>query len=542
MRFTSKTLLWIMLGVCLLPFVLDMLLLGYFHDAVPGVTISGKEFIDGDYTLESHMLKSGDPITGRYAANVTADELDVIDGEPCLLVNRLNGQGAHVYFNDHLIGSMGDPVHGRSNIWNTAFVFPIDQKLLQPENTLTLEIRHEYDAGIDGMIMITDENSALRMLGGITLVTGTLTYISIGMAFCGFIMIIFMILLNQRRHSSFTFMAVSLVALIVYALDYTHIAHLPVSYLAFKKIIIGALFLSVAAASVTISKLFYKKLPIIMSAIPLGIILTGIIVTGDTLAFNRWYQISMALIPVTLAVWLGVIIPCYQIKEESRIFFYGVMLFFLVSLYNILVLYLSPGYISGSIFPYIVIYVIMLMMMTNLDIRSKNEMIQQESSRRFHFYRKAVTDGLTGLYNRDYMVSHLDKERPPFAVAMLDIDNFKKVNDEYGHQTGDRMIQFAGKMLTSTLRDTDKVGRYGGDEFIVILNSCGPNAYSIMERFRSEIAKNHQAVGDRLLSITLSIGICYIMEEESSDQILRKADKALYLAKQNGRNMVCMYE
>jgi diguanylate cyclase (GGDEF)-like protein len=86
------------------------------------------------------------------------------------------------------------------------------------------------------------------------------------------------------------------------------------------------------------------------------------------------------------------------------------------------------------------------------------------------------------------------------------------------------------------------VGRYGGDEFIVILDSCGPNAYSIMERFRSEIANNCQAVGDNLLSITLSIGICYIMEEESSDQILRKADKTLYLAKQNGRNMVCMYE
>lgn len=542
-RFASKTLLWIMLGVCLLPFLMDMLLLAYFHGAVHGVRIGGERFMDGDYTLESHILRHGEPIQGRYTAQVSKKELDTIKGdEPCLLINRMNGQGARIYFNGYLIGSMGDPDRGRANIWNTAFIFPIDTHLVQEENVLSLEIHHEYGVGIDGTVLITDDNTARRMLGSMALVTGTLTSISIGMAICGCIMIIFMVLLNQRRHSPFAFMVASLIALCIYSLDFTHIVHLPVSYLVYKKIIIGALFLSLSAASVTVSKIFYRKLPMIMSFIPLGIILTGIIVTGDTLAFKRLYQICMALIPVTMAVWIGVIVPCYRIKEESKIFFFGLILLLLISLYNTLVFFIVPGYISGSIFPYVAVYLTILVLMTNLDIQRKNEVIQLESSRRFHFYRKAVTDGLTGLYNRDYMISHLDKEKPPYAVAMLDIDNFKKVNDEYGHQTGDRMIQFAGKMLSSALRETDKVGRYGGDEYIVILNSCGPNAYSIMERFRSEIANNFQAVGDKLLSITLSIGICYIMEEESPDQILRKADKALYLAKQNGRNMVCMYE
>ena len=542
-RFASKILLWIMLGVCLLPFIMDMLLLAYFHGAIQGVELGGERFSDGVNNLESRMLRPDEPIQNLYTAQISKAELDTIKGDGrSLLINRMNGQGVRVYFNGILIGSMGDPDRGRANVWNTAFMFPIDPNLVQPENVLSLEIHHEYGVGIEGMMLITDDTTARKMLGSISLVTGTLTSISIGMAICGCIMIIFMILLNQRRYSPFAFMAASLIALGIYALDYTHIAHLPVSYLAYKKIILAALFLSVSAASVTVSKLFYKKLPMIMSFIPLGLVTAGIIATGDMLAFKRWYHLCMALIPVTLAVWLGVIIPCYRVKEESKIFFFGLMLFFVVSVYNILVLFLFPGYISGSIFPYVVIYLTVLILMSNLDIKRKNDVIQQESSRRFHFYRKSVTDGLTGLYNRDYMISRLDKEKPPFAVAMLDIDNFKCVNDEYGHQTGDRMIQFAGKMLTTTLRDTDKVGRYGGDEFIVILNSCGPNAYSIMERFRSEIANNCQAVGDKLLSITLSVGICYIMEEESADQILRKADKALYLAKQNGRNMVCMYE
>ena len=542
-RFASKTLLWLMLGLCLLPFMVDMPLLSYFHGAYQGLELAGERFSDGANTLAPRILKPGDPVQSLYTAQISKEELDTVKGDGlCLVVNRINCQGARINFNGMLIGYIGDPDGGRANIWNTAFMFPIDRQLVRTENTLSIEMHHEYDTGIDGVVLITDDDSARRMLSNTSLITRTMSSISIGMAICGCIMIAFMFLLNRRRHAPFAFMAVSLIALSIYALDYSHIAHLPVSYMTYKKVIIGALFLSVSAASVTVSKVFYRKLPMIMSFIPLGIILAGIVVTGDTLAFKRWYQICLALIPVTVAVWLGVIVPCYRIKEESKIFFYGLILLLVVSLYNILTLYLFPGLLSGSIFPYMAIYLAILILLINLDIKRKNETIQQESSRRFHFYRKAVTDGLTGLYNRDYMVSHLEKEKPPFAVAMLDIDNFKSVNDEYGHQTGDKMIQFAGKMLTSTLRDSDKVGRYGGDEFIVILHSCGPNAYSIMERFRTEIANNCQAVGDKLLSITLSVGICYIMEEESADQILRKADKALYLAKQNGRNMVCMYE
>lgn len=542
-RVASKTLLWIMLGVCLLPFVMDMLLFANFHGGVQGVEIGGERFSNGASNLESRILKHGEPIRGLYTAQISKKELDTIKGEGLsLLINRMNGQGTRVYFNGTLIGSMGDPDRGRANVWNTAFVFPIDTQLVQPENVLSLEIHHEYGVGIEGMVLITDDNTARRMLGGISLATGTLTSISIGMAICGCIMIIFMVLLNQRRHSPFSCMVASLIALSIYALDYTHIAHLPVSYLVYKKIVIGALFLSVTTVSITVSKIVYRKIPMIVSFIPLVLIIAGIVLTGDTLAFRRLYQICMVLIPITMAVWLGAIVPCYRIKEEARIFFFGFMLFLVVALYNILGLFLSPGYLSGSVFPYVVICLTILIMLTNMDIKHKNEVIQQESSRRFHFYRKSVTDGLTGLYNRDYMVSHVEKQKPPFAVAMLDIDNFKKVNDVYGHQTGDRMIQFAGKMLTSTLRETDKVGRYGGDEFIVIFNSCGPKPYSIMERFRADIANNCQAVEDKLLSITFSIGICHITEAESADQILRKADKALYLAKQNGRNMVCMYE
>lgn len=545
-RIISKTLLVILISVCLLPFVMDTMLLTYLHEgSVPGVEIAPERFTDGSRTLVPRILKEGESKEGAYTAVITGEELAFAEeGGLALLVSRMNGQGCRAYFNGVMIGAAGDPERGRANIWNSAFVFPVDTELIQPENELTLIMHHEYGAGIEGMVLLTDPVAANKILGNISFATNTLSGISIGIAFCACIMILFIILLNQhrRRHSPLIYMVFSLVALAVYALDFTYFPYLPFSYLIYKKIVMTALFIALAGAAMTVSKVFYRKLPMIAGFATLAGMIFAVAVSRDMVAFKHIYEICIILIPVNIVIWLETVIPCYRIKEEAKIFFYGIILFLFVITYNIIVMYAFSGMLSGSVFPYIAVYLGVVILLMTLDIKRKNETIEQESSRRFHFYRKAITDGLTGLFNRDYMISHLEREKPPFAVAMLDIDNFKTVNDDYGHQAGDRMIQFAGKMLSSSLRDTDKVGRYGGDEFIVILHSCGPNAYSIMERFRAEIAHNCQAVENNLLSITFSIGICYILEEESADQILRKADKALYLAKQNGRNMVCMYE
>lgn len=541
---TSKILLWILIGVCMLPFILDMALVRYFHNAnMSGVEIAPRRFTDGKNTLEPRHLKAGDPIAGTYTATLSGAEMRSASGRGLsLLINRLNGQGCRILLNGTLIGVAGDPDRGRANMWNSAFVFPIDPALILAENELSLFVHHEYGAGIEGIVMLTDTVTANRTLSYIRMSTDFLSYMSIGIAFCAGIMVIFIILLSRRRHSPLVYLIVSLVALAVYALDYTYLSYLPFSYIAYKKIVIIALYVFLAGAAMTVSRVFYRKLPMIASLATLAGIILGAVLSHDMVAFRQGYEIGFILIPINAVLWLETVIPCYRVKEESKIFFSGIVLFLFVICYNTVVYFTFPALLSGSLFPYVLICLALVILLMNLDIRRKNETIQQESSRRFQFYQKAITDGLTGLFNRDYMISHLEKEKPPFAVAMLDIDNFKKVNDAYGHQAGDRMIQFAGKMLTSTLRETDKVGRYGGDEFIVILRSCGPNAYSIMERFRTEIANNCQSVDGSLLSITLSVGICYILEQESADHILRKADKALYLAKQNGRNMVCIYE
>lgn len=540
----SKTFFVVLISICLLPFAMDAVFLTYCHDGVlPGYKIEPSRLSDGRFTLEPRLLQPGDPLDSRYTARMSETDLhSALGEEPALLIHRLNGQGYRVYLNGMLIGEAGDPDGGRANIWNAAYVFPIDPGLIQAQNELVMEIHHEYDAGIDGLVLFTDMDSAMKVLGFLSLATGALSYIGIGMALCGGIMVLLLVVLNQRKRSPLIYMVLSLIALALYALDYTQILRLPVSYLVYKKIVILMLFLAMAGTSMTISKLFRRNLPMIINLTALGLISIAAAVSRDMITFKWMYQICMALIPFTITSWLIVVVPGCKEKEEARIFLYGLLMFILIGTYNIVVLFLFPGLLSGSIFPYTIVYMAIVILLMNLDIRRKNETIQQESSRRFHFYRKAITDGLTGLFNREYMISKLENETPPYAVAMLDIDHFKEINDTYGHQAGDRMIQFAGRLLTSTLRDTDYVGRYGGDEFIVILHSTEPSAYSVMERFRADIARQFLDLGEHIISITFSIGVCYAHQKESADHVLQKADRALYLAKENGRNMVCVYE
>lgn len=123
------------------------------------------------------------------------------------------------------------------------------------------------------------------------------------------------------------------------------------------------------------------------------------------------------------------------------------------------------------------------------------------------------------------------------SVAMIDIDHFKKVNDRYGHAMGDSVLKNTARLITQTLRRTDIVGRYGGEEFLVVLpNTDLDDAHNRVEQLRTRYAKfNHGADGDPLRA-TMSIGLAHFPTRHSSQMILRAADRALYRSKEDGRN------
>lgn len=158
--------------------------------------------------------------------------------------------------------------------------------------------------------------------------------------------------------------------------------------------------------------------------------------------------------------------------------------------------------------------------------------------------KKALIDPLTKLYNRNLMESFLQdyiqiayKTNAPLCIAMLDIDFFKKINDEHGHQMGDSLLQKLADVLRKSMRNTDILIRYGGEEILIIMpNTSAQNAKEKMEDIRQKI-ENEIFCGKARLSVTVSIGV-YQYNNETIEKFLKEADDRLYKAKKTGRNKV----
>jgi diguanylate cyclase (GGDEF)-like protein len=162
---------------------------------------------------------------------------------------------------------------------------------------------------------------------------------------------------------------------------------------------------------------------------------------------------------------------------------------------------------------------------------------------------ESAHDALTTLWNRGAIIGFLRNEierqqrsSQPLGVMMADVDHFKKVNDTYGHLVGDTVLKEVGRRLAEGVRTYDSVGRYGGEEFLVIVPGCKPaDLAASAERLRRSIAEPRFETSAGPLAVTLSIGIasgCDDGESQNSEQLLRAADTALYGAKAEGRNRV----
>ncbi|MEH6606229.1 MAG: diguanylate cyclase [Pseudomonadales bacterium] len=159
---------------------------------------------------------------------------------------------------------------------------------------------------------------------------------------------------------------------------------------------------------------------------------------------------------------------------------------------------------------------------------------------------QAMRDPLTNLYNRRYFIDRMReeaaKQSPCFCLAMLDIDHFKQINDQYGHDAGDQVLVFLAEILTSLVREPDVVTRMGGEEFSLILAEIGHDqALPILERIRTSVEAAVVSSPEGDIRFTVSIGWVAFQSGMAKDGLVAQADKALYRAKQLGRNRVVQY-
>ncbi len=165
--------------------------------------------------------------------------------------------------------------------------------------------------------------------------------------------------------------------------------------------------------------------------------------------------------------------------------------------------------------------------------------------------RLATQDSLTGIANRRYfleissrIIEQAKRYRRPVSVVMIDVDHFKEMNDTFGHKTGDKVLVHISRCMQAVLRKVDVLGRYGGDEFVILLpETTQEGARRLTERLRQTITQQPITAGGVSIPITLSIGLASNVNEPdlSLDELLQRADRALYDSKINGRDRVTFY-
>lgn len=181
-------------------------------------------------------------------------------------------------------------------------------------------------------------------------------------------------------------------------------------------------------------------------------------------------------------------------------------------------------------------------------LRNANSLITNRMHLEQEIHRYGTVDALTGIHNRYWfdqilprVAVRMDRTNQPLSLIMFDIDHFKQFNDRYGHLCGDQAIHTVGRILMENLRPTNLAARFGGDEFLILLPGVSMRqALAIAERIRQTILETPIEMGDGSVipAVTISMGIAHAGKGQKPEKLLGDADKALYCAKQNGRNRI----
>ncbi len=194
-------------------------------------------------------------------------------------------------------------------------------------------------------------------------------------------------------------------------------------------------------------------------------------------------------------------------------------------------------YVLNSICTFIMLTLFSVMFM--LEIRSYHINMKQKNET---LNRMASIDALTGLLNRRSMSAEFNKAKESgenFSVIMCDIDDFKKINDTYGHDCGDIVLKEVASSISGCLREKDKVSRWGGEEILILINDSETDATALIaERIRKKIERNEIIFENKIIRCTITVGVADFSEGRTIEHTITVADERLYIGKTTGKNRV----
>lgn len=265
---------------------------------------------------------------------------------------------------------------------------------------------------------------------------------------------------------------------------------------------------------------------------------------GKDLRTGQWFDLlwsALLIIPMAIAeTWKQVEapeIPTGPEPREKKI--YGEALFLI---YPLLVLFMSLRIARERLGLAALVVLLSFLCSSARLLVTQHRLLHAKEALR----REASRDGLTGLWNRKAIMDILEREllraerdRQPIGLIMIDVDHFKKINDSRGHVAGDSVLRIIASGIAAMVRPYDSVGRYGGEEFLIVAPGCGDaETWELAERVRAHIAGCSINVGGSNVQVTLSLGVATGEIAHDLEKLLHVADAALYQAKNSGRNRV----
>jgi len=488
-----------------------------------------------------HKISKEEQGVKRYEAKLDREALNVIDEDlVTIFINKLTDHGIRVYINNQLVYKSGDMEEGNGNFKSGYHAIQLNKQVFnQDVNTIVIETYAHYKSGIETEgILITSASSGLHFEQQLTFFGQYLLFFGIGLLFMAALFILIVYFMFNREDITLLYCGLATLFIIVYFQDYINM-RLGMTYLIYKKTSMISLYVCGYLYLRSISRYFdviwIRKAMFMVTS---GFILMSLLVRNMItykVYYDYWY------IAFLLLVLIAFLYSLVNIGKNPYAYLIVISFFSIGSFASVAIVFdmMGLGFSVNSPLIYIVVMAALPLLIGIDTIFQYRIELSKEQILRQTEYINANTDSLTGVGNQRSFFTNLDQLDGDGLIAIIDFDDFKYVNDTYGHLAGDEVLRVISGLIATTVSSTGDVYRYGGDEFVVLTHSTDYESFKkVMNILCQQVDHTMIDYEGRSIHITISIGVHIIRDGDDLATDLKYADKALYNSKKEGKNRV----
>ena len=473
-----------------------------------------------------------------------------------LVFPGINGAAIRISLEGTSLGSQGDFAHGQSTIWNSVKAFQIPPGVLHQDSTIELEILGAYEAGIIKQPYIMERAAVWGRLAYLGFVSEQAVWL-----LCGAILVMGLAIMaigysSLPRLDGRVVLGLAAVCTAFFLADFLTFEYLPLTLLGFKKLVVILRHLASILFILGFLRLLGRRLDWfakVFSVVQLACALAALLpatVTGLKVMYTYTY---MTILPFQFYL----LYLLYHTRREGpgrRLLLVGVSVGVVAAMHDILIALLVPNSILISHFGFMILTLAITAFVVSDIIQNYRQLVVEQN--RANAYREAsLHDPLTGVFNRGILPLVRESLRGPFAILIADLDNFKTINDRYGHPVGDRVLMDMVSVMARVFRRGDYLVRTGGDEFLAILPACPVVVIDeLRTKLEEELSRSRimvhdvnslsgcvEATGvDPVIGYSASIGAAHYPDPtppdpERFESLMAEADRKLYEDKRNPR-------